>query len=141
MLNILNTCSLRLTNVISENKQTVFLARVRKKNTIKLKHCLLENKYLILQYDLCETSLRSLLLEIEPILAVVGSGFDNRLMSRAKMILMHFIETNQWNNINSRSGWHLRLNNICLALAANQTSGRNKEGGYTLETTHKYNKR
>ena len=71
----------------------------------------------MIQYDLDQTSLHDLLLKIKPLLETSGIKLNDNFINKLKIKFICFIETNQRDNINNPSGWHLRLQNIYLSLS------------------------
>ena len=112
--NNLKTRTLILTTVISKCEKEPLL------KCIQLKEGMFQSKIegnrLTIQYDLDQTSLHDLLLMIKPVLEASGIKLNNNFINKLKIEFICFIETNQRDNINKPSGWHIRLQNIYLGL-------------------------
>ena len=78
---------------------------------------MIEGSHLTLQYDMDKTSLETLLLDIKPLLETSGVKIEDSFINNLKTEFICFIETNQRDNINNLTGWHLRLQNLYLAQA------------------------
>ena len=76
---------------------------------------MIEGSHLTLQYDMDKTSLETLLLDIKPLLETSGVKIEDSFINNLKTEFICFIETNQRDNINNLTGWHLRLQNLYLA--------------------------
>jgi len=87
-------------------------------------HSKIEENRLVIQYDLDQTSLHDLLLKIKPLLETSGIKLNDNFINKLKIKFICFIETNQRDNINNPSGWHLRLQNIYLGLVDHALENR-----------------
>jgi len=112
---ITKTRTLRLTTIISECEKEKLLKRIQLEEGIL--HCMIDGSHLRLHYDLVKTSLDALLLIIKPLLETSGIKIKDDFIHNLKTEFICFIETNQRDNINHLSGWHLRLQNLYLAQA------------------------
>ena len=112
---ITKTRTLRLTTIVSECEKETFLKRIQFEEGIL--HCVIEGSHLTLHYDLVKTSLDALLLIIKPLLETSGIKIKDGFIHNLKTEFICFIETNQRDNINHLSGWHMRLQNLYLAQA------------------------
>ncbi len=110
----LKTRTLILATVISKCEKEPFLKCIQVKEGIL--HSKIEENRLVIQYDLDQTSLYDLLLKIKPVLETSGIKLNDNFINKLKIEFICFIETNQRDNINNPSGWHLRLQNIYLGL-------------------------
>lgn len=107
--------TLRLSTVISGSEKGSLLKRIQLEEGVL--HCMIEGSHLTLQYDLDKTSLEALLLVIKPLLETSGIKLKDGFINKLKTEFICFIETNQRDNIDNLSGWHLRLQNLYLAQA------------------------
>ena len=113
--NNLKIRTLCLTTVISKCEKEKMLKCIQSKDGVL--NCNIQGSSLSLEYDLMHTSLEELLPGIKPILEVSGIKLKEGFISKVKIPFVCFTERNQRDNIYTHSGWHLRLQNIYLALA------------------------
>jgi len=116
MSNNSKTRTLRLASIFSECEKETLLKRIRLEEGIL--HCLIEESHITLIYDLDITSLEILLRNIKPVLETSDIQLKDDFINNFKIEFISFIETNQRDNINNLSGWHLRLQNLYLAQAS-----------------------
>ena len=126
----LKTRPLRLTTVISECEKETLLKRIQLDEGIF--HCVIEGSHLTLQYDLDKTSLEALLLNVKPLLETSDIKLKDGIINNLKTEFICFIEANQRDNINTLSGWHLRLQNLYLAQA---NMAEHTRGNRDIKTT------
>lgn len=107
--------TLSLTTVISGCEKETLLKHIQSKDGVM--NCSIQGSNLSVEYDLMQTSLEELLLEIKPISETLNIKLKDSFVTKLKTEFICFIETNQRENISNPSGWHLRLQNIYLSLA------------------------
>ena len=106
--------TLSLTTVISDCEKETLLKRIQSKDGVM--NCSIQGSNLSVEYDLMQTSLEGLLLEIKLMSETSSMKLKDNFATKLKTEFICFIETNQRENISNPSGWHLRLQNIYLSL-------------------------
>ncbi len=107
--------TLSLTTVISDCEKETLLKRIQSKDGVM--NCPIQGSNLSVEYDLMQTSLEELLLEIKLMSETSSIKLKGSFAIKLKTEFICFIETNQRENISNPSGWHLRLQNIYFSLA------------------------
>ena len=118
----LKTRTLILATVISKCEKELLLKCIQVIEGVL--HSKIEGNRLVIQYDLDQTSLHDLLPKIKPVLEASGIKLNNNFINKLKIKFICFIETNQRDNIDNPSGWHLRLQNSYLGLADHALENR-----------------
>lgn len=111
----IKTRRLNLLNVVAADEKEMLLKRIQVEEGVI--HAEVENNNLTLQYDVNVTALEHLLLNIKTDLENSGIKFNDSFFFNLKTGFVYFVESNQRDNKNKPSGWHLRLQHIYLALA------------------------
>ncbi len=112
---IIKTRRLTFTTTIPASEHEALLKRIQVEDGVI--NCSIAVDHLTLQYDLNLTSLEILLPVIETELENLNIKLRNDLLHTVNISFICFIETNQRDNIYQPSSWHLRWQNIYLALA------------------------